>query len=81
MDESTPTCNKRFAQFGIAQTPEMRRDYRELIITTPGLGQFISGAILYDETAIQKSKNSKSLIELVMEAGIIPGIKGRFRCC
>ena len=50
MDESTPTCNKRFAKLGIPQTEEARRTYRELIVTTPGLGESISGAILYDET-------------------------------
>jgi fructose-bisphosphate aldolase class I len=49
MDESNPTCNKRFARLGIPQTEEARRAYRELIITTPGLGEFISGFILYDQ--------------------------------
>ena len=75
MDESTPTCNKRFAKYGIAQTPEMRRDYRELIVTTPGLSQFISGAILYDETVRQYSESGRSLLKLIIETGIIPGIK------
>jgi len=46
MDESNPTCNKRFAKLGIPQTSESRRSYRELIVTTPGLGEFIGGAIL-----------------------------------
>jgi len=50
MDESDPTCNKRFAKLGIPQTEESRRAYRELIVTTPGLGDCISGAILFDET-------------------------------
>jgi len=50
MDESNPTCNKRFAQLGIPQTVEARRAYREMIVSTPGLGESISGAILYDET-------------------------------
>ena len=45
MDESTPTCNKRFAKEGIPQTQETRRAYREMIVTTPGLGACISGAI------------------------------------
>ncbi len=52
MDESNPTCNKRFARLGIPQTVEARRAYRELIVTTPGLGESISGAILYDETKL-----------------------------
>ncbi len=49
MDESNPTCNKRFARLGIPQTQEARRAYRELIVTTPNLGECISGVILYDE--------------------------------
>jgi fructose-bisphosphate aldolase class I len=54
MDESNATCDKRFAAAGIAQTLEARRAYRELIVTTPGLGACISGAILYDETIRQQ---------------------------
>jgi fructose-bisphosphate aldolase, class I len=49
MDKSNPTCNKRFARLGIPQTQEARRTYRELIVTTLGLAECISGAILYDE--------------------------------
>jgi fructose-bisphosphate aldolase class I len=75
MDESNPTCNKRFAALEIPQTQEARRRYRELIVTTPGLGQFISGAILYDETIHQKASRGTRLIEVLVEAGIIPGIK------
>jgi len=75
MDESNPTCNKRFAKVGIPQTEEMRRSYRELILTTPGLGEFISGAILYDETIRQSGKDGTPLIKLAANAGIIPGIK------
>ena len=56
MDESNPTCNKRFAKLDIPQTVEARRAYRELIITTPGLGESISGVILYDETIRQNKK-------------------------
>ena len=51
-DESTPTCNKRFEKVGIPQTEETRRSYRELIVTTPGLGEFISGVILYDKNSV-----------------------------
>ncbi len=50
MDESNPTCNKRFAALGIPQTAEMRQAYRQLIVATPSLGDSISGAILSDET-------------------------------
>jgi fructose-bisphosphate aldolase, class I len=75
MDESNPTCNKRFAKFGIPQTEEFRRAYRELIVTTPGLGESISGAILYDETIRQQKKDGTPFAKALAEAGIIPGIK------
>ena len=75
MDESNPTCNKRFAKWGIPQTKETRRSYRELIVTTPGLGEFISGAILYDETIRQKKKDGTPFVTAIADAGIIPGIK------
>src|ERR1700722_16324966 len=75
MDESNPTCNKRFAKWNIPQTEEARCAYRELIVTTPGLGESISGAILYDETIRQKKKDGTSFIKAITGAGIIPGIK------
>ncbi len=75
MDESNPTCNKRFAALGIPQTEELRRAYREMIVTTAGLGDSISGAILYDETIRQQKKDGISFIEILIAAGIIPGIK------
>jgi fructose-bisphosphate aldolase class I len=75
MDESNPTCNKRFARLGIPQTVEARRAYRELIITTPGLGECISGAILYDETIRQQKKDGTPFVKAITDAGIIPGIK------
>lgn len=75
MDESTPTCNKRFAKLGIPQNEDARRAYREMILTTPGLGKFISGAILYDETIRQSTKKGIPLIRVAKDAGIIPGIK------
>ncbi len=75
MDESNPTCNKRFAQLGIPQTEDARRAYRELIVTTPGLGECISGAILYDETIRQKKKDGTPFVKAIADAGIIPGIK------
>ena len=75
MDESTPTCNKRFEEAGIPQTVEYRRAYRELIVTTPGLGSCISGAILYDETIYQSTKDGVLFIDILKQAGIIPGIK------
>ena len=75
MDESNPTCNKRFARLGIPQTAEARRDYRELIVTTPELGECISGAILCDETIRQQKQDGTSLVRVLTAAGIIPGIK------
>ena len=75
MDESNPTCNKRFAKLNIPQTVEARRAYRELIITTPGLGESISGAILFDETIRQQKQDGTPFIKALTDAGIIPGIK------
>jgi fructose-bisphosphate aldolase, class I len=75
MDESNPTCNKRFARLGIPQTVEARRAYRELIVTTPGLGECISGAILYDETIRQQKKDGTPFVKVITDAGIVPGIK------
>jgi len=75
MDVSNPTCNRRFAQLGIPQTVETRRAYRELIITAPGLGESISGVILYDETIRQQKSDGTSFLQAIAAAGIIPGIK------
>jgi len=75
MDESNPTCNKRFEKVGIPQTEEARRSYREMILTTPGLGEFISGVILYDETIRQSGKDGTFFVKVITDAGIIPGIK------
>lgn len=75
MDESNPTCNKRFADLGIPQTEEARRAYRELIVTTPGLGECISGLILFDETIRQRKGDGTPFVKVITDAGIIPGIK------
>ena len=75
MDESNPTCNKRFAKLGIPQTVDARHAYREMIVTTPGLGECISGAILYDETIRQQKKDGTPFLKVLTDAGIIPGIK------
>jgi fructose-bisphosphate aldolase class I len=75
IDESHPTCNKRFAKLGIPQTEESRRAYRELIITTPSLGEFISGVILYDETIRQHQQDGTPFLQVITAAGMIPGIK------
>jgi fructose-bisphosphate aldolase class I len=75
IDESIGTCNKRFAKWGISQTEEMRRQYRELIVTTPGLSESISGAILFDETLRQRTNSGTPVAESLVNEGIIPGIK------
>jgi fructose-bisphosphate aldolase class I len=75
IDESTPTCNNRFAKVGIPQTEESRRAYRELIITTPGLDESIGGVILFDETIRQHKKDGTSFIQVLADASIVPGIK------
>ena len=75
IDESNSTCNKRFEALGIPQTEDVRHAWRELIVTTPGLGESISGMILYDETIRQRKKDGTSLVEIIIKSGIIPGIK------
>ncbi|VEP15394.1 putative fructose-bisphosphate aldolase class 1 [Hyella patelloides LEGE 07179] len=75
MDESNGTCNNRFDKLGIPATEDNRRAYRELILTTPNLSNYISGAILYDETIRQSTQDGKSFVEVMQNAGMIPGIK------
>ncbi|AFY69455.1 fructose-bisphosphate aldolase [Thalassoporum mexicanum PCC 7367] len=75
MDESNGTCNKRFAALGIDQTEDRRRAYRELILDTPNLSDYVSGAILYDETIRQSSSAGKPLTQVMKDRGIIIGIK------
>ncbi len=75
MDESNATCNKRFAVLGIPQTEEARRTYRELIVSTPGLNECISGAILCDETIRQKKNDGTPFAKAIADCGIILGIK------
>lgn len=75
MDESIPTCNKRFRATGIPETTEYRRRYRELIVNTPDLEHFISGAILSDETIRQKTSSGDLMADVLIKKGIVPGIK------
>ena len=74
-DESTGTIKKRFDLIGVDSTEETRRQYRELLFTTPGLGQYISGVILYDETIRQSAADRSMFVEVLGKAGIISGIK------
>jgi fructose-bisphosphate aldolase class I len=75
IDESNATIKKRFDTVGVECTEENRRAYREMLLTTPNLGDYISGAILYDETLRQKTKDGVPFTEIMMQNGILPGIK------
>ncbi|TWI07978.1 class I fructose-bisphosphate aldolase [Aerolutibacter ruishenii] len=75
IDESNATCKKRFDGVGIECTEETRRAYRELLLTAPKLGDYISGAILFDETIRQSTKDGVPFTKVMMDNGILPGIK------
>lgn len=75
MDESNATCGKRLESINVDNTEDNRRAYRELLVTTPGLGQYISGAIMFEETLYQSSKGGKKFVECLKEQNIVPGIK------
>lgn len=74
-DESFNTIGKRFAKNNIESTADTRCQYREMLFSTPGIEQFISGIILFDETIYQTASSGKKLIDLIKEKGIVPGIK------
>lgn len=74
-DESTATITKRFSALNIPCTEDTRRDYRELLLTTPEINQFISGVILYEETLNQKTSSGIYFAEMLNKLGIVPGIK------
>ncbi len=74
-DESIATLTRRFDPLGIPSTEQTRRAYREMLFTTSGAAEFISGAILYDETIRQKSSGGTPLATVLSEQGIVPGIK------
>jgi len=75
MDESNATCGKRLDSIGVENTEDNRRAYRELLVSTPGLGQYISGAILFEETLYQSTSTGKRMVDVLNEQGIVPGIK------
>jgi fructose-bisphosphate aldolase class I len=75
IDESNNTIKKRFDAVNIECTEEHRRHYREMLLTTPGLGDHISGAILYDETLRQSTRSGVPFPKIMLERGILPGIK------
>jgi len=75
IDESSPTIAKRFKAINVESTEESRRAYRSLVLSTPNLGDFISGVILFEETLTQRSDDDTLLPELCKQQGIVPGIK------
>jgi fructose-bisphosphate aldolase, class I len=74
-DETSPTLTRRFDTLGIQSTEQSRRTYREMLFTSPGAAEFISGVIMYDETIRQKSSGGMPLAEVQTVQGILPGIK------
>jgi fructose-bisphosphate aldolase class I len=74
-DESSGTIEKRLKSIGVASTEENRHAYREILFTTPGVGEFISGVILFDETIRQKTRDGRTFVKALEEQSIIPGIK------
>ncbi len=74
-DESTKTITKRFAKVGLTSTPELNRKYRQMLFTTNGIEEFLSGIIMFDETVRQKKDDGVSFIDFLAERGIVPGIK------
>lgn len=75
IDESSGTCNKRFEKLGIEPSLEQRRAYRELLLTTPGLGQWVSGVILYDETLRQATAAEVPFVDVLLANEMLAGIK------
>ena len=74
-DESTGTIEKRFAKIHVPSTEESRREYRGLLFTTPGMEEYISGVIMYDETLRQSGKDGRTFVSILEEEGVLPGIK------
>ena len=74
-DESFGTIGKRFEAVGIESSEESRRAYREMLFTTEGIGEFLSGVILFDETLRQDASDGRPLTQVLREGGVIPGIK------
>ena len=75
VDESTNTCGKRLSSIGVENTEENRQSYRGMLFTTEGLGNYISGAILFEETLFQDHADGESMVAKLEKQGIVPGIK------
>ena len=74
-DESGGTIKKRFDSIGLESTADRRRAYREMLFTTKGAADFISGVILFDETIRQSASDGRTLVQVLADQGVIPGIK------
>lgn len=74
-DESAPTIKRRFDTIGLESTETNRRDWRQLLFTTDGIGDWISGVILFEETLAQDASDGRSLVEVLTANGVIPGVK------
>src|SRR3989344_4700926 len=74
-DESTGTCEKKFAKAGIPCTEDTRREYRQLFFTSAGIGDYISGVILYNETIRQNASTGEPFVSILQKVGVLPGIK------
>lgn len=75
IDESNATCGKRLASIGLENNEVNRQAYRQLLCTTPGLGEYVSGAIMFEETLYQSTTDGKKMVDCLIEGGIMPGIK------
>jgi fructose-bisphosphate aldolase class I len=75
IDESQPTVAKRFDPIGVESTESNREAYRSLLLSTPGLGEYVSGAILFEETLTQHDKKGQTLPKVAWSQKIVPGIK------
>ena len=74
-DESLSSIAKRFQPFDIASTEETRRQYRQMLFTAPGVGRYVSGAILFDETLRQRADDGRPFVNVLKDNGVVPGIK------
>ncbi len=75
MDESNATCGLRLASIGLENTEVNRQAYRQLLVGTPGLGEYVSGAILFEETLYQSTTDGSKMVDVLSQGGIVPGIK------
>ncbi|KAL7193403.1 hypothetical protein ACSBR2_025086 [Camellia fascicularis] len=74
-DESNATCGKRLSSIGLDNTEVNRQAYRQLLLTTPGLGEYISGEILFEKTLYQSTTDRKKFVNCLRKQNIVPGIK------